>query len=168
MAACATSPTLDADDAAIYAVVLHDLSSRPDSMLLDKGVLLVKPESTIVDTEFARPPYEVNDTQCRPSAMLHAASTTRNARKVKIAKSISASSRWRVATAKEMETPLYMQHETARSIVRLKRPGISADRREALMVLSFLWSEHAADAVYLLRHDESGWRITCSDLFFHL
>lgn len=165
---CTPARMSTADDAEIYAVVLEEFAARDDTMLMGEGTILIAPQSKGSVPEQTRLPSEIDAGRCKHLAALHAELLRRNAVDAPIASAIAPTPKWRIASKQELETPFYMQYKTTRTIVRFKQPAISADRAKALLSLRFLWSEHAADATYVLERRDGDWRIACSELQFYL
>jgi hypothetical protein len=168
MGACANVATVDKDDAAIYAVVLADLASRGDTMLSKEGAMLIAADASTIDPQQTPLREQIQHGRCTQLVAMHSSLLTRNAVATPITTAITATAAWRIASRKELDTPLYMQHDGTRTIVRLALPGFDVSRSRAMVRLHFLWSEHAAEAIYVLNRSRSSWQIDCSDLFFHL
>lgn len=168
MSACVDVPTLGKDDTAIFTIVLADLTSREDTMLSEEGAMLIAADAPAIDPRQAHLPEQIQGSRCTQLGNLHSSLLTRNAVATTIASAITDNSAWRIASRKELDTPLYMQHDGTRTIVRLGLPGFDVTRSRAMLRLHFLWSEHAAEAIYVLSRNGGSWQIECSELSFHL
>jgi len=80
---------------------------------------------------------------------------------------------WRVATKAQEEKYSNISKDKidgrhVKSVVSVSAPGVSSDREEAVVVVSFSWGMHGGLGRYHLEKQGRDWRIKCSQFNFYV
>jgi hypothetical protein len=80
---------------------------------------------------------------------------------------------WRVATTAQEDKYNAISDEKidgrhVKSVVSVSAPGVSSDREEAVVIVSFSWGMHGGLGRYHLHKHGKDWRIKCSQLDFYV
>lgn len=153
----------------LHALLTHFGKQGKDALFYSKGGKILVDAKQIAAPEdhgsaFAR------DGKCKPSAKLVLAMSKSKHKPTNWGDTFPSSPEWEVMNPGDaekrnfMELPKDSKGDTAKTIVSLMQPVLSADGSEAFVAFDFIWSIHGAHAWYVLARDKKAWRVRCFEM----
>ena len=158
---------------AMLEAVLDDFSRREEISEFGKGDLLLLSSRTHTwSEEQLRGMGTDPQSACRIPENLYKR-LTEVTESHSVAHLMPQSSDWRVATKAQEDKYSDISNDKidgrhVKSVVSVSAPGISSNREEAVVIVSFSWGMHGGLGRYHLQKHGDKWRINCSRLDFYM